>query len=745
MKKTIFAVLLLFIAAVVKATNYYVAPNGNDSNPGTISQPWLTWQKGFSTVSAGDVLYIRGGNYTGMYGDGHGVKISGRDGSSSSRITVLAYPGETPVLDCSPLSSTSGVNYGILMSSCDYWTIKGLTLKNVREYKNLSKSSGGSPTASWELSNCTNITLDQCIVTNCGNGFSLNGTVYDIKYINCDSYGNYDYYDNGGLANGFNGNVRGSSTISYEGCRAWANSDDGWDNYGGSGYMTYKNCWAFRNGKDVPTIGNGDGFKLGYDASFTELPNDQRTLYNCISADNYLMGFDEGMDQPTGMDMALYNCIAYKNNRDYGFRFYRTDGTARTTLHNNISYGNNVNYQGRSKNISDHNTWDAGAPSFTDSDLANTDMSQLKRARKSDGSLPDIEFAHLASGSDMIDAGASIGLPYSGSAPDLGVFESGMGAPPTPTPPVILTYQSSVISNSAPSQVEILYNLSINSTLVPSATAYQVKVNSVTRTVNSLTISDRKVLLTLSAPVKFGETVTLSYTKPSTNPLQCTSGTQAESISAKSVTNSILAPAAPAYVSSSVENDTPDLLKITYNDKLANITPSASAFVATVNRVNASIQSVAVSGSVVTLKLPSKLTSSDTITIAYNQPSTNPLQSEAGIKVETLSVKTVRNNITGIPTTTDPEPQPDPIINDGKLLIYPFVAKDYVSIANFASGTETSSLKIFDFSGKICQEIKLENITDSTKIPVSLKPGFYIAQITTGTTIQFVQKLIITK
>lgn len=741
MRKSIFAILLLLFSAAVNATEYYVAPNGNDSNPGTITQPWLTWQKGFSSLSAGDILYIRGGNYTGMYGSGHGVNISGRDGTSSARITVMAYPGEKPVLDCSSLASSAGVNFGILMRNCDYWTIKGLTVKSVREYRNLSKSAGGSPTAGWELGTCTNITLDQCIVTDCGNGFTLNGTVYDIKYINCDAYSNYDYYDNGGLANGFNGNVRGSSTITYEGCRAWSNSDDGWDNYGGSGYMTYKNCWAFRNGKDTPTIGNGDGFKLGYDASFTELPNNQRTLYNCISADNYLMGFDEGMDQPTGMDMALYNCIAYKNTRDYGFRFYKTVGTAITTLRNNISYGNNVNYQGRSRNISDHNTWDAGAPTFNDSDLASIDMTQLKRARKTDGSLPDIEFAHLASGSDMIDAGAKVsGLAYLGGAPDLGAFESGMAAPSVPAAPTtVLTYQSSSVKNTNPSVVEVVYNLTIASGIVPAVSAFEVRVNSVARTISSLSMTDKNVYLTLSSPVKFGETLTLSYTKPSTNPLQCTSGTQAESVAAKAVTNSVLAPV-PVYVSSAVDNDTPNKIEMTYNDKLASIIPASNAFVTTVNGTAVSVQSVVIAENIVTLTLPSALTSKDVVTVAYTQPVSNPLQSLQGAKAETITGQSVTNNILGVTTGIEP------VINDGKLTIYPTPAKEYVSIANLKTNGEPGVLRLINHAGEVIQETKLENITDTTRIPVTVtKSGFYIAQITVGTALQHVQKLIITK
>ena len=400
------------------AATYYVATNGNNSYPGTLAQPWASWHKGFNSLVAGDILYIRGGDYTIMYTSDQGVYVSGKDGFSGNPISVLAYPGETPLLDCSSLNTTPGVNYGILMRNCDHWVIKGLTVANVRENTN--------PTAGWELGTCTNITLDQCIVTNCGNGFTLNGTVTDIKYINCDAYFNWDNYDGGGLANGFGGNVKAGSTISYEGCRAWSNSDDGWDNYAGSGYMTYKNCWAYRNGYDTPTSGNGDGFKLGYDnkSPYVDEVGDQRTLYNCISADNYLMGYDESMDGINGMDMAMYNCIAYGNTRDYGFRFYKTTGTSVTTLKNNIAYLNNVNYQGRAANITSNNTWNTGAPTVNNSDFVSIDMTQLILPRKADGSLPDITCFQLAPGSDLIDAGVNVGLQFIGSAPDLGPFET---------------------------------------------------------------------------------------------------------------------------------------------------------------------------------------------------------------------------------------------------------------------------------------------------------------------------------
>ncbi len=42
---------------------YYVAPNGNDSNPGTLAEPWATPVKASQAAQAGDTVYFREGVY----------------------------------------------------------------------------------------------------------------------------------------------------------------------------------------------------------------------------------------------------------------------------------------------------------------------------------------------------------------------------------------------------------------------------------------------------------------------------------------------------------------------------------------------------------------------------------------------------------------------------------------------------------------------------------------------------------
>jgi hypothetical protein len=52
------------------------------------------------------------------------------------------------------------------------------------------------------------------------------------------------------------------------------------------------------------------------------------------------------------------------------------------------------------------------------------DIDELLQPRKPDGSLPDVDYFKLINSSDLIDTGVDVGLPYNGSAPDIGAFES---------------------------------------------------------------------------------------------------------------------------------------------------------------------------------------------------------------------------------------------------------------------------------------------------------------------------------
>ncbi|MGY4884185.1 MAG: right-handed parallel beta-helix repeat-containing protein, partial [Nanobdellota archaeon] len=408
---------------------YYVATpenGGSDTNgDGSINKPWATWQKGFNSISPGDILYIRGGVYspnpTVLYSSYCGVAINSKKGTSDRKYMVYAYPGEKPILDGKNIVGTSYERIGVCLYYSAYWHLRGLEIRGV-EQLSTGNNYGG---VGMEVYGGNDILIENCTSHhNGGYGFGARVNANNVHFLNCDSYSNYDRYTDppGEDADGFDvGYISDDAVIRLTGCRAWDNADDGFDMYQGSGYSGVyylKNCWAWHNGY-IPgtetTAGNGCGFKYGDDYQSYDGVT-RRFSYNCIAYDNRERGFSQ---ESANVKKEFYNCISY-NNGAWGWSFYGLD--IPDILHNNIAFGDGIEQLGSRRN-SDYNSWDVGV-SVTSADFLSVDGSQLDNPRKIDGSLPDITFLHLASGSDLINKGTPVsGINYAGSAPDLGPFE----------------------------------------------------------------------------------------------------------------------------------------------------------------------------------------------------------------------------------------------------------------------------------------------------------------------------------
>jgi hypothetical protein len=68
------------------------------------------------------------------------------------------------------------------------------------------------------------------------------------------------------------------------------------------------------------------------------------------------------------------------------------------------------------------NTWDLNI-SESGTDFISTDSAGADGPREADGSMPAIDFLKLREGSQLIDKGTDVGLPYNGTSPDLGAYE----------------------------------------------------------------------------------------------------------------------------------------------------------------------------------------------------------------------------------------------------------------------------------------------------------------------------------
>ena len=72
---------------------FYVAPSGNDADPGSQAKPWKTVQHAASTLQPGDTALVENGTYKG------GCVTLQTSGLPGKPITLKAYPGHSPRLE----------------------------------------------------------------------------------------------------------------------------------------------------------------------------------------------------------------------------------------------------------------------------------------------------------------------------------------------------------------------------------------------------------------------------------------------------------------------------------------------------------------------------------------------------------------------------------------------------------------------------------------------------------------------
>ena len=395
---SVFVAAAVLLQVSVAQVTVYVSPSGSDTSRGTIDQPFKSISKGVTSIGSNGIVYIRGGVY--LMGTS---KLSlSKIGAAASPIRIWAYPGEVPILDWTG-SSSDGFSI-----SGSYYHLRGLEVRNATH-------NGINISGNYNV-------IENCVVhDNQNTGIHLTGSTApgpsNNLILNCDSYRNYDP-PIGGNADGFSAKWTVGPGNVFRGCRAYNNSDDGWDLWMATGSVLIDSCVAYRNGVDVwfsgKFDGNGNGFKLG--GNNVPTPH---TVRNCVSFDN-AGNTGRGFDENNNLSgQTLYNCTAFRNKGDnYHFRNTIVDSTTHI-IKNCISLSGLV---GISSGILEKNTWQGFTVS--DADFISTDTSMVTARRNDDGRLPSTTFLHLAPGSPLIDAGVPVGLRFNGSAPDLGAFET---------------------------------------------------------------------------------------------------------------------------------------------------------------------------------------------------------------------------------------------------------------------------------------------------------------------------------
>ncbi len=384
----------------------YVAPSGLDTNPGSIDSPVRTLTKALTLMGTDSLIYVRGGTYV------HSSSITiSAVGNAGKYVRIWAYQDEVPVFDFSSMTTSSD---GIKLSGT-YIHLRGLAMT-------------GAGHNGLNVSGHYNI-VDRCsFYDNRNSGFQMgsSGTAYPSNNLirNCDSYRNYDSATTGANADGYAVKWNIGTGNVFKGCRAYNNSDDGWDLWMAVNSVVIDSCMAFRNGiniwyPDVLVGNNGNGFKLG--GSYVATPH---TTRNCVAFDNAGdtgRGFDENNNTA---GQTLYNCTAFRNTGD-NFHFTNTVVSGQHIIKNCLSYKGVVNITSGTRT---NNSWQGFT--VTNADFQSFDTSLALLPRDSSGYLQTTAFLRLSTGSSMIDAGTNVGLWYYGSAPDLGAYEY------TPTIPV---------------------------------------------------------------------------------------------------------------------------------------------------------------------------------------------------------------------------------------------------------------------------------------------------------------------
>lgn len=427
MKKIfLFAIALAFTGDLLYA-QIYIAPDGDDLNPGTIAQPFGTLAKAVAVVQPGDTIYVRGGSYSII----SPITISSsKSGFDSLKVTLTAFQDEVPLFDFSaqPFSLKG------LSLRADYWHIRGLQIKGAGD--NGMEINGGS----------NNIIENCAFYENRDTGLQLSNGASNNQIINCDSYFNADPPDYGD-ADGFAPKLTVGSGNNFYGCRAWGNCDDGWDGYlrgANDVTTTLENCWTWGNGylkdgTDPGSQANGNGFKMGGgDNSNSERLMHHMILIKCVAFGNKNKGFDQNNNLGS---MTLLNCSGYANLAA-NYRIQRTLNSGQNlTIKNSLSFEGNVQLGNFA--IQEANSWLANFV-VTSEDFVSLAAEQAAAPRQADGSLPEFEFLHLAQGSDLIDGGVDLGYAFKGTAPDLGAFES--------------DYITSISDNAIPESYHIYQN-----------------------------------------------------------------------------------------------------------------------------------------------------------------------------------------------------------------------------------------------------------------------------------------------
>lgn len=423
----------------VKGNVIWCDPNGSyetdEQADGSEEHPYFDVQRAIKQAKAGDRIWMRAGTY--MYNKR--IEIDEKYGNEEYKFELWGYGGQA-IMNFSEMpyhDHSDNPQQGMRLTS-SYWHLKnldfcyasdnGLLIERFRYDTGPLKNTTTKEQIMAAVNDAHHNVIEQCnFYCNNDAGVQIKNLGADNMFINCDSYYNADTnYPEGqakyGDADGFAPKISCGSGNYFFGCRAWHNSDDGWDSYykSSNGFpdnivVILENCLTYANGLDENYEwygggANGNGFKTGSKEGVTHY-----YMTRCAAFKNLARGFD-----PNGNngDIIMINCSGAENGAFGG-----------GTEHINCL------------NITGQNKWDQNlAEASYDQFVNSTDHVELIGKRNEDGGLPYTTYMRPKQDSWLVDAGRIVDrrinvrgrgydipeILYNGNAPDLGAYETGV-------------------------------------------------------------------------------------------------------------------------------------------------------------------------------------------------------------------------------------------------------------------------------------------------------------------------------
>jgi hypothetical protein len=289
----------LFFGTSAFARNYYVSTAGDDTNPGTETEPWKSIEKVNATdFEPGDKILFEGGKtFSGT------ITLDENDsGIKDSKLIVTSYGQGRATID--------GGSSGGLVASSSYLVVKNLN------FVGAGRKTGSEETGVL-IRDCEDVEIDNIDVS----GFRTGGAIF--SGVHNGRMTNVYAHENGATGIGAGASEKRWSENLYIGyCVAENNPGDPCNltNHSGNGIVigsvsnaVIEYCEAFNNGWDMPRRGNGPVGIWAWNGN-------NIIIQFCIAHDNKSPGHDGGgFDLDGGLTNSILQYNLSYNNEGPGY------------------------------------------------------------------------------------------------------------------------------------------------------------------------------------------------------------------------------------------------------------------------------------------------------------------------------------------------------------------------------------------------------------------------------------------